>query len=1106
MACCLTTHAQIESHLTYRLYTTQDGLPQMQAERLWQDSKGYIYMGTLSGFVRFDGRVLTPFLKGRRMNIVGFDEIDGEVRALGFFRQWKVSFDEVEALPLDRQGHWLLNNLNAGSLPGGYVLMEDSLEENRRLCRLTKQGTELLLSHKLLDEMTPDRRLLIDTAATVATVPTEKGLYEIRLKSGKVVKLSDRPDIYTLLQSDSALLAFASDGVYAVGTDSLRQLATADWTSASYGLTVRKLRSGHVVIADEHSVYIYDGTAIRQVMEGINLIRDMLVDRWDRLWLATYQGVYCLFNRCFTNHQLTDKGDIIRAMATDSRGRLVAGTLNGKVMVLDHRAQPTIVSDDPEQFFAPSAVRIGDEVYMSGNGDVVAVADDGNGATALRWLGLPRDRYQFVAEAWDQLIIGTRNAILAYNRTTAETDTLTTDILHPWCAAKDGKDRLWIGSSSGLFCIDRAHKVSKVDYAQKLIISTMDADDKGTVLFASADSLFMVRDNRVVELNSQLPDLAGHEVRSLHISPRGYLVVAVIDGLFVARLSNDCRISNVHFYDHRNGFTMLEPLKATMAESDDGTVWLAGVEQMTSFRPAELLAYNEEDTYIAPPLSWWQHWWVWLIALVLLALLVWVVTRWYDNRRNRRRMIRLEREKMMKVQQIEAIRQKAMESKPNELAHDIVKMTEEVDDDARITFRTASGIIVVDVKDIAYFKGDGNYSQIVTFHNKDTVLIGLGTLEKMLNPNTFVRADRSTLVNIHHVCQLLPKQRRCLFRSPEGKEVETTLHAPAFKRLKSLLSCLLLTLVMQAQTMICPPFLQAGDRVAVVSPSSSPDAETVEKGCETLRQWGYEPVVGKHALDDYHGFAGTADDRAADLLWALRDTTIKAIMCSRGGDGGVQVLRRIPLREFRKHPKWLIGFSDITALHSAEVSAGVMSIHGSMCHAISSMEGRDTVSVTLRRLLQGELPTYHIAHHEHDQAGEARGMLVGGNFSVLCGLAGSDYDCLNRVDEGLILFIEDTDESMTKVDRMLHLLEIRGILAKLKGIIVGQFNKYKHPENGFKDMYDMFHEYLQEYDIPVCYNFPVGHARLRNFPLVEGCPVHLKVDSTGTTVETLNVK
>ena len=240
------------------------------------------------------------------------------------------------------------------------------------------------------------------------------------------------------------------------------------------------------------------------------------------------------------------------------------------------------------------------------------------------------------------------------------------------------------------------------------------------------------------------------------------------------------------FFNHQNGFTMTEPLKTMMVETSDGTVWLPGVEQMTSFRPADLLAYSEEETFIAPPLRWWQHWWVWITALALLIALVWLSTRWYEKLRNRRRMIRLQSEKMLKEQQIEAIRQKAIAADNNELARDIVKMTAKSQDE-RITFRTASGIIAVNVADIAYFKGDGNYSQIVTFRDKDTVLIGLGALEKMLNPDVFVRADRSTLVNIHHISNLLPKQRRCIFCSPEGIKLETTLLAPAFKRLQVLL-------------------------------------------------------------------------------------------------------------------------------------------------------------------------------------------------------------------------------------------------------------------------------------------------------------------------------
>jgi muramoyltetrapeptide carboxypeptidase len=303
---------------------------------------------------------------------------------------------------------------------------------------------------------------------------------------------------------------------------------------------------------------------------------------------------------------------------------------------------------------------------------------------------------------------------------------------------------------------------------------------------------------------------------------------------------------------------------------------------------------------------------------------------------------------------------------------------------------------------------------------------------------------------------------------------------------------------------IMPYFLKPGDTIAIVSPSSAPDANTIEKGCTTLREWGYTPVVAAHALNNYHGFAGTADERASDLLWALRDSTVRAIMCSRGGDGAVQVLQRIPLSEFYRHPKWIIGFSDVTALHSAEVTAGVMSIHGSMCDGIALRGERDSVNAIMRQLLQGQLPTYHAVPHPFNQQGEAEGMLVGGNMSVFCGLAGSDYDFLNRAAEGLILFIEDTGESISKVDRMLHHMEIRGILPQLKGILVGHFSKYKHPENDFSDMYHMLHEYLQHYAIPVCYDFPVGHHSGLNYPMIEGCRVRMKVSSEGTRLDFLS--
>ncbi len=323
------------------------------------------------------------------------------------------------------------------------------------------------------------------------------------------------------------------------------------------------------------------------------------------------------------------------------------------------------------------------------------------------------------------------------------------------------------------------------------------------------------------------------------------------------------------------------------------------------------------------------------------------------------------------------------------------------------------------------------------------------------------------------------------------------------KHLLPTLSLLLAAGVAAVAQCVMPPFLKDGDRVAVISPSSTPDSSTIVRGCQILRQWGYEPVVGIHALDTYYDFAGTTKARTDDLLWALRDSTIRAIVCTRGGDGAIQLLPYLQADDFRKCPKWLIGFSDITTLHSMSVASGVMSIHGSMLHAIASRNGNDTVSVTLRRLLRGKLPTYRVPGHAYNQPGRTTGRLVGGNFAVLSSLAGSDYDCLKHPEEGLILFIEDVDETVLRIDRLLHQLEIRGVLPQLRGIIVGQFSRCDHTEIGFDSIYRMLHEYLQHYDMPVCYDFPVGHASLKNFPMIEGASVSLTVDKDGACLEFL---
>ena len=147
-------------------------------------------------------------------------------------------------------------------------------------------------------------------------------------------------------------------------------------------------------------------------------------------------------------------------------------------------------------------------------------------------------------------------------------------------------------------------------------------------------------------------------------------------------------------------------------------------------------------------------------------------------------------------------------------------------------------------------------------------------------------------------------------------------------------------------------FLHKGDTIAIISPSSATDTATINGGIRTLEQWGYHCVIGKNALNDYHGFAGTIEERLSDLLWALREPSVKAIMCSRGGDGAAHLLSRLSLDTLRQHPKMIIGFSDITALLCAEARAGVKGIHGSMCHALKTP---DLTSYATRR-------SAHVSH------------------------------------------------------------------------------------------------------------------------------------------------
>ncbi len=306
--------------------------------------------------------------------------------------------------------------------------------------------------------------------------------------------------------------------------------------------------------------------------------------------------------------------------------------------------------------------------------------------------------------------------------------------------------------------------------------------------------------------------------------------------------------------------------------------------------------------------------------------------------------------------------------------------------------------------------------------------------------------------------------------------------------------------------MIRPPKLRDGDVVAIVSPASVVRREFVEGAVQRLRDLGLKVTVMPHAVDSQCGsFASQTAERAADLLAAWRNPDVKAILCARGGYGCVHLLPYFKAEELKGNPKWLIGFSDVSALHAMLYRAGVMSLHSPMAKHLALEPEDDEATVWLMRLLTKDTGIdYRLNPHPLNRQGEARGILRGGNMAVLDGLSATPYNILDvSPDEEVILFIEDIAEPLYKIDRMLWRLKLNGTLDNIKGLIVGQFTEYK-PDANWPDAETLISTRLKEWgltELPVVFGFPVGHVT-RNLPLIEGASATLSVSPAGTRLTT----
>lgn len=311
-----------------------------------------------------------------------------------------------------------------------------------------------------------------------------------------------------------------------------------------------------------------------------------------------------------------------------------------------------------------------------------------------------------------------------------------------------------------------------------------------------------------------------------------------------------------------------------------------------------------------------------------------------------------------------------------------------------------------------------------------------------------------------------------------------------------------------ANPLIIPPYLKQGDTIGITSPAGYTTLKDIQPAIDLVQSWGFKIKVGDTIGKRDFTFGGTDEERRTDFQQMINDDAVKAILCARGGYGFVRIIDRIDFSKLKQHPKWMIGFSDITVLHShINRNVGVATIHSKMCNSFPEDWSKaepiqiETIN-SIRDILKGVKMNYSIVPNEKNRLGTASGTLVGGNLKTLESLAGSSSDIKTA---GKILFVEDTGEYMYSIDRMFWNLKRSGKLDHLAALIIGGF-KVKpddDPNEQFgKTLQEIVLEKIKDCNYPVCFDFPVGHQK-NNFALKCGVKHKIVITSTQCTLNEL---
>ncbi len=299
--------------------------------------------------------------------------------------------------------------------------------------------------------------------------------------------------------------------------------------------------------------------------------------------------------------------------------------------------------------------------------------------------------------------------------------------------------------------------------------------------------------------------------------------------------------------------------------------------------------------------------------------------------------------------------------------------------------------------------------------------------------------------------------------------------------------------------MTVPSYLKKGDTIAITCPAGYMAIEKVAICIKKIKEEGYKIIVGKTVgSKSKNYFSGTDSERFKEMQSFLDNKNIKAILCGRGGYGTGRIIDKLNFTKFVKHPKWIIGFSDITLLHSHIFTHyKIATLHAPMAAAFANADHNPANVLSLLSALKGQKNNYHIKPNKLNKIGETKGKLVGGNIALLANAIGTASDINTK---NCILFIEDIGEQLYAIDRMLHQLKRSGKLKNLAALVVGDFTDMQDTDRPFgKTIYEIISDIVAEYDYPFCFNFPVGHGN-ENVALKVGVKYKLDVNKKGASL------